>query len=187
MPNENLAPSPGVDTTPEAPAFPGSTPASPLGAQMTVDAARARRDAIIKDPVWRDRYVKGDSELAAEMRNLNLVISEQSEGNKLDQVLAGTAPLGKMEVVSGGELPTTSLMQAVEELRKSLPDEAIKELIEGAPGVSQERHDFAARLRAQLLEDREWCGHYRSGNRLYREQMTRINAVLSAPIIAEPK
>jgi hypothetical protein len=113
-----------------------------------------------------------------------MTIAEQSEGSRLDAVLSGTAALGRHEVLAHGDLPTTNLMQAVEELRKSLPDEAIRDLIEGT-GVTTERRDFAVRLRTQLLEDREWCAKYRAGSHPHREQMTRINAVISA-FNAEP-
>ena len=82
MANETAAPaSPSIDAGSSTAAFPGSTPATP-GVQLTAEAARARRDAIIKDPVWRDRYVKGDPALTAEMRALNLAISEESDGTQ---------------------------------------------------------------------------------------------------------
>jgi hypothetical protein len=95
--------------------------------QLNADAARARREAIIKDPVWRERYVNGDPALTAEMRALNLQISEETDGTKVDKILAGTAPLGRHEVIAHGELPTVDLMSAVDGLRKAgLPDEVIK-------------------------------------------------------------
>ena len=185
MANETAAPASGHDSTPAAPtapAFPGSTPATP-GVQLNADAARARRDAIIKDPVWRDRYVKGDPALTAEMRALNLPISEETDGTKVDKILAGTAPLGKMEVLAHGELPTVDLMSAVDGLRKNgLPDQIIKEIVEGTP-VTAERHREAAIIKQQLLGDKAWVAAYRDGSRLHAEQLHRVLAVLTAPIM----
>ena len=90
-------------------------------------------DAIIKDPVWRDRYVNGDPALNAKMRSLNLAISEESDGTKVDKILAGVAQLGRMEMLARGELPNVDLMNAVESLRNNgLNDQIIKEIIEGA-------------------------------------------------------
>jgi hypothetical protein len=177
----NIAPA-----APEAPAFPGSTPATPSGAQFTVEEARARRDWIIKDSVTRGRYLQGDPAITAEMRALNLTISEENAASKINQVLAGTAPLGRHEVLTGGELPTGDLMDAVQGLRKNgLPDEVIRGIIQGE-AVSAERHREAATITEQLLGDKAWCEAYRDGSRLHREQLHRVLAVLNAPISGEP-
>jgi hypothetical protein len=184
MVDQTAAPSPSIDTpaAPTAPAFPGSTPASP-GVQLNAEAAKARRDAIIKDPVWRDRYVNGDVGLREEMRALNMAISEEPDGTKVDRILAGTQPLGKMEVLAHGELPTVNLMSAVDGLRQNgLPDQVIKEIIEGTP-VTAERHREAAIIKQQLLADKAWVAAYRDGSRLHAEQLHRVLAVLTAPII----
>jgi hypothetical protein len=126
MADAPAAPSPGTPAAPEAPAFPGSVPATP-GTHLTVEEARARRDRIIKDSVTRGRFVQGDPTITAEMRALNLTISEETAGSKLDAVLSGTAALGRHEVIEHGELPTTDLMSAVDGLRKNgLPDEVIR-------------------------------------------------------------
>jgi hypothetical protein len=92
--------------------------------------------------------VQGDPTITAEMRALNLQIAEESDGSKIDQVLAGVAPLGKMEILANGELPTTAPQSAVDGLRKNgLPDQVIKEIVEGTP-VTRESH-----LEAKIIKD----------------------------------
>jgi hypothetical protein len=183
MANEPAA-LPSIDGTPAAP--PGSTPATP-GTQQTVEQARARRDWIIKDSVTRGRYTSGDPAIVAEMRSLNLAISAETAASKLDAVLSGTAALGRHEVIEHGELPTTDLMGAVQGLRQNgLPDEVIRGIIEGE-AVSPERHREAEIIKQQLLTDKAWIAAYRDGSRLHAEQLHRVLAVLTAPVIAESK
>lgn len=69
--------------------------------------------------------------------------------------------------------------------KNGLPDQIIKEVVEGTP-VTAERHREAATIKEQLLEDKEWCQRYREGSRLHREQLHLVLAVLNAPIIGQP-
>ena len=86
-------------------------------------------------------------------------------------------------MLAHGELPTVDLMSAVDGLRKNgLPDQVIKEIVEGTP-VTAERHREAAIIKQQLLGDKAWCAAYRDGSRLHAEQLHRVLAVLTAPIM----
>jgi len=164
-------------------AAPGAPPAPTLAPPTTADAARVRRAAIIADPALGEKFRKGDIALNQEMRSLNMAIAEAPTGDKLGEVLAGTATPGGFETVTGSELGTSDLMSAVDGLRKQgHSDQIIRAIIEGAP-VTPERHREAELMRERLMRDRKWLQDYRAGSSDHVQQMHNINAVLAAPVI----
>jgi hypothetical protein len=60
--------------TMEAP-FPGGGPAPGANVPMTVEGAKAQMDANMKDPDWRDKYLKGSAQHKAEFERLTKIMA----------------------------------------------------------------------------------------------------------------
>jgi hypothetical protein len=173
---------PNINPLPPAP-MPPDTPA-PAAPQTTADRARLRLNAIINDKEMSAKYRSGDIATVQEVRSLNMVISEQPSADRLGEVIAGTAAPGRVENTDDSNpLTTSELMGAVAGLREQgHMDHIIKEILTGEPGVSEERHNEALRLRTRVLADREWLQKYRAGSGEHRQMMHRLNAVIAAKI-----
>jgi hypothetical protein len=157
----------------------GTTPAA-VPPNPVADA-RARRDAMMRDKDLAAKYRRGDMATVKEFRDLNRAIVEQDLGARIDDVLAGTAPKGEFVTTRHGELTPSNYASAHDQFAPALGNQAFKDVVVGT-AVTQAQHDAAVNAKKIVMSDREWVRAYRQNSEAHRQQMTRINAVLIAPI-----
>jgi hypothetical protein len=173
-----------VTTVTSAMPAPGAPAAAP--SPNPVADAIAKRDALIADQKWGEKYRAGNLAAKQEMASLQAVITNSSTADRVDNVIRGTATGGAIEITSPERpLTTSNIRSAAEQFVPALGPEAFKDVMLGN-SVTAERKAEAANLKKQVMSDREWVRAYREGSEAHRQQMTRINAILVAPL-AEKK
>jgi hypothetical protein len=175
-----------TDITTITPAAPAPGVPAPAPSPNPVADAITRRDALIADQKWGEKYRAGDLAAKAEMAALNSTISNSTTADRVDNVINGTTTGGEIEFTSPERpLTTSNIRSAAEQFIPALGAEAFKDVMLGN-SVTAERKAEAANLKKQVMSDREWVRAYREGSEAHRQQMTRINAILVAPL-AEKK
>jgi hypothetical protein len=175
-----------TDVTTVTPAMPASGAPAAAPSPNPVADAITRRNALIADQKWGEKYRAGDLAAKQEMAVLNSTIRNSSTADRVDNVIRGTATGGTIEITSPERpLTTSNIRSAAEQFIPALGSEAFKDVMLGN-SVGAEKKAEATNLKKQLMTDREWLRAYREGSVAHREQMTRINAVLAAPL-AEKK
>lgn len=171
-----------TEVTTITPAMPVSGAPAAAPSPNPVADAITRRAALIADQKWGEKYRAGDLAAKQEMASLQAVITNSSTADRVDNVIRGTATGGEIEITSPEHpLTTSNIRSAAEQFIPALGSEAFKDVMLGTPQTA-ERKAEAANLKKQVMSDREWVRAYREGSVAHREQATRINAVLVAPL-----
>jgi hypothetical protein len=153
-------------------------PASPT----TPTEARARLDHLTTDKQWAAKFEAGDADTRREFDTLTALVAEARPGDRLDDVLAGTATLPLIETVTAGQLPTIKLMSAVDGLREAgISGDAIRQAVNGVK-VSRIEYEAGKQLHAQRVSDAEWRKRLLAGDASARREMTLMSIVLSSEI-----
>jgi hypothetical protein len=169
------------------PAMPASGAPAAAPSPNPVADAITRRDALIADQKWGEKYRAGNLAAKQEMASLQAVITNSSTADRVDNVIRGTATGGEIEITSPEHpLTTSNIRSAAEQFIPALGSEAFKDVMLGN-SVGAEKKAEATNLKKQLMTYREWLRAYREGSVAHREQMTRINAVLCAPLAEAAK
>jgi hypothetical protein len=172
--------------TPDVPA-PAGTDTALQPQQITIEQARARRNQILASKEMCEKVMSGDKDLRAELHKLNQAIASEDVGAAIQSALNGGDQGEFGNVTTKGVLSREEYAAAARNLVPAFGNaEVFKEFAAGAT-VTQARHDEAAAIKRAVLSDPEWVRNYREGSSLHREQMTRLNATLVAPIAAEQK
>jgi len=143
----------------------------------TPAAAAAKLDSLIASPEFRTKLLAAG---AAETREFHELMATKSRGgaDKLDQVIAGTAEVPLVELVTAGQLSTHNQMISAAALREiGVGDLAIRQVFEGKP-VSRTEHDAVKALRADRLSDKEWRAKFLAGDRAAVRDMAHMNIVI---------
>jgi tRNA U34 5-methylaminomethyl-2-thiouridine-forming methyltransferase MnmC len=176
-----------TDITTITPAAPASGAPAAAPSPNPVADAITRRNALIADQKFGEKYRAGDLAARQEMAVLNSTITNSSTADRVDNVIRGTATGGTIEITSPEHpLTTSNIRSAAEQFVPALGTEAFKDVMLGN-SVSAEKKAEATNLKKQLMTDREWLRAYREGSEAHRQQMTRINAILVAPLAEAAK
>jgi hypothetical protein len=144
------------------------TPATPA-------AAAAKLDSLVANPDFRTKLLAAG---AAETRQFHELMAAKSGGDKLDQVIAGTAEVPLVELVTAGQLSTYNQMISAADLREiGVGDLAIRQVFEKRP-VSRAEHDAVKALKADRLSDKEWRAKFLAGDRAAVRDMALMNIVI---------
>jgi hypothetical protein len=155
--------------------------------QITVEQARGRRNQILASKELCIKLMEGDTDLRNEMHKLNETIASEDVGSAIQSALNGLEPGEFSNITTKGILAREEYASAARHLVPAFGNaDVFKEFAAGAT-VTQARHNEAAAIKRAVLSDREWVRAYREGSVPHREQMTRLNATLVAPIAAEQK
>jgi hypothetical protein len=177
-------PEPVTNILPTAP--PQGAPAAAPSPNPVADAI-TRRDALIADQKWGEKYRAGDLAAKQEMASLQAVITNSSTADRVDNVIRGTATGGAIEITSPERpLTTSNIRSAAEQFIPALGSEAFKDVMLGTPQTA-ERKAEAANLKKQVMTGSDWMRAYRAGSEAHKQQMTRINAILVAPLAEAAK
>lgn len=160
--------------TTEAPA-----PITPLSAEdiaaMTPADAASQLERRVTDSDFRSRWLSGSGPHVQEANAL--IARKLSGGDRLDQIIAGTAEVSPFEATTGGELSTYNQMQAAGWLKDlGISDTAIREAFEGKP-VPREQYDWVMNLKADLESNPEFLKRYFKGEREAVRKMMLCNIV----------
>jgi hypothetical protein len=154
---------------------PSATPTDTAG-------AKARLDALVKDPAWAKSYWQGNPAVRREFSELTQKIAN---GNPTQDALAAPpADNFTMETTFGGELNSRARADAVAGLREmGLDDATVTQAMDGAP-VSAQELAMAKMLKAARMSDEAWISRYAKGGLLERAEMTKINLIISSAVAA---
>jgi hypothetical protein len=165
------------------PAAPPATPKEPAAStMMTVDAARTRRAEILADKAAGKRLMEGDAALRAEWDGINKTIAGTDLGTLVKSAVDGN--VNGPSVTTDGVMAPREYASAHAHLAPALGNQAFLDVVLGTP-QTQERHDEAVQIKRIVMSDRDWIRAYRTRSEAHMQQMTRINAVLVAPIIGK--
>ncbi len=138
-------------------------------------APASPEQTLLADPTWRSRYLAGGVIERQQMQEA--LTAKLGAGDRLDQVIAGTAPVHEIETVSDGALTTFKQMVAAADLRAlGISPEATRQLFEGRP-VPKSEYDAVMKFKADLLSNKEWVEKYRNRDRDAVRQMILCNIV----------
>jgi hypothetical protein len=139
--------------------------------------AKARLDALVKDPAWAKSYWEGNP---AARREFSALTQKIANGNPTQDALAAPpADNFTMETTFGGELNSRARADAVAGLREmGLDDATVTQAIDGAP-VSAQEVAMAKMMKVAKLSDAAWTDRWLKGGLLERSEMTKINVILS--------
>ena len=176
---------PAAPTAPDAPALPTSD--TTLAPAPTIEAARARRAEIVNNPELSAKYHKGDAALNKEMRELNDKIANQDTAARIQSALNNIEPGNEFaNMTTRGILARHEYASAAKDLVPALGRDAFENFAAGRATVTEAKRAEAQQMKKVVLSDKEWVSAYRSGSEAHRQQMLRINAVLSCPISDKP-
>ncbi len=148
------------------------TPAAP---PATPAEAGAKLDALSKNQDWASKVLTGSG---PHVREFNDLIAKKSGSDKLDQVIAGTAEVPLVDLVTDRQLSTYNQLIAAADLREiGVSDSAIRQIFEKKP-VSRAEYDAVKALKADRLADKEWRAKYMANDRVAVRDMALMNIVI---------
>ncbi|MGC1324251.1 MAG: hypothetical protein WA850_00760 [Xanthobacteraceae bacterium] len=137
--------------------------------------AAAKLDSLIANPEFRTKLLASG---AAETRQFHELMAAKSGSDKLDQVIAGTAEVPLVDLVTDGQLSTYNQMIAAADLRGiGVSDTAIRQVFEKKP-VSRAEWDAVKGIKADRLADKEWRAKYMANDRVAVRDMALMNIVI---------
>lgn len=146
-------------------------------APATAAEAAARLDILSADAAWSAKVLAGHGPAVREFQDL---VAKKSGGDKLDQIIAGTAEVPPFETVMGGELSTHNQMLTAGDLRDvGLSDGAIRQVFENKP-VSRAEYDAVKRLHGDRLKDADWTKKLLGGDKVAHRDLLLMQVVLNA-------
>jgi hypothetical protein len=150
--------------------------AADLGTTATPQQqAGAKLDALGKDEAWRGKLLSGDGPTVKQFHEL--MAAKSGEGNRVDQIVAGTAEVPAIQTTEGG-VPIAAAMRAAADLRElGLSDDAIKQLL-NSESVTEAEYRAVKKLRADLLADKDFVSALLSGNREALRDLLYANVVI---------
>jgi hypothetical protein len=155
-------------------------------AAPTVEAAHARRNEILNNPELSAKYFKGDVALREEVHKLNSVIADQDLASVIQSSLNGVPPSEFSNVTTDGVLAKHEYASAAQSMIPALgSSEAYEAFASGRAFVTEAKRAEAVQMKKMILSDRDWVAQYIAGSESHRQQMLRINAVLSCRIEEE--
>jgi|SRR6185437_128602 len=143
--------------------------------------AKARLDALSKDPKWRGDYLAGNGEARREFGSLTEMVARAE--SRIDEVMNGTGPAPMMEVTTPEHPFTTAeLRSAVDGLREiGLGDDVIRQVLEDYE-VSPEERRAVENLRRDRMADAEWTKKLLAGDHKAKRELTLMSIVLSSKV-----
>ena len=153
---------PAADTN--TPAADLLKPTDPATGPKTFEQWETRRAALVADPRFRERYMRGDGEAVAAMK----------------QVFAALNP--KTDPASAEEREFSQRLAALTPLRvkANLDNSCWNWVAAGGPVAAHERQR-ALELKEQFFRDKQWVARHLDGGRL-KTQMVNVNLVLSSKV-----
>ncbi len=137
--------------------------------------AAAKLDSLIANPEFRTKLLASG---AAETREFHSLMAVKSGGDRLGQIIAGTAEVPMIETVTAGQLSTYNQMISAADLREiGVGDLAIRQVFEKNP-VSRAEYDAVKTLKADRLADKEWRAKFLAGDRAAVRDMAHMNIVI---------
>jgi hypothetical protein len=147
------------DPTPApAPATPATDPAAQPA--MSVAEATSRRDEMINDPAFRDRYLNGDAEAAKEMARV-------------------TAALATPEV-KPGDASMDAQVAGLRAITKISPE--LETQIRERPPITPAEREATLALKDNLYRDQAWVARFHAGDTEAIRQAFLISVNLSSPV-----
>jgi hypothetical protein len=147
---------------------PSATPTDSIG-------AKARLDALVKDPAWAKSYWDGNPSARREFSELTEKIAN---GNPTADALAG-APPAEIEITVGGQLNSRNRAEAVAGLRElGMDNQTVLQAIDGAT-VSAHEVTMARQAKAMRMSDSAWTARYMAGGLAEKREMGLLNVILS--------
>jgi hypothetical protein len=142
----------------------------------TPAAAAEKLDSLIANPEFRTKLLASG---AAETREFHELMAAKSGGDRLGQIIAGTAEMPLLETTMNGELSTYKIATTVADLReRGLDDATIRQTITGA-SVSKAEFDAVKRLHEDRLGDADWTSKLLKGAAKERREFTLMQVVLA--------
>jgi hypothetical protein len=149
---------------------PSATPTDSAG-------AKARLDALVKDPAWAKSYWEGNPSARREFSELNAKIADGDPTQ--DALAAPSADNFRMETTFGGELNSRNRADAVAGLRQlGLDNATVAQAFDGA-AVSPQELAQAKMMKAARMSDEAYISRFMKGGLLERSEMTKINLIIS--------
>jgi hypothetical protein len=144
-------------------------------ASMSPADADAKLTELQGNEAWRGRFLEG---APTEGNTFRALMERRGPDFQLNQIAAGnTVPLPDIDTHLGSELTVRNQVLAAEALRgQGIPSEVIGQALKGEP-VSQAEFDAAAKVKADLLGNKEFVVKYLSGDREAVRQMTLLNVI----------
>jgi hypothetical protein len=139
-----------------------NAPTTPPAPTMTPQQAYARREELMRDPVWVADYLKGNPDKLKTMTELHAAMTNT-----------------KIHVGSDGIAPSR-VADTLKNFAALEPEVALQ--AEQLPAVTAEEKQAAERLRRQLMSDREWVRKYFDGGIAERATMTKISIIKASPV-----
>jgi hypothetical protein len=138
-------------------------------------AAAAKLDTLGADKAWCDKLFSGDG---AARKEFDQLVEQKSGGDRLDQIIAGTADVPLIQTTEGS-VPLGATMRDVADLqtRVGLSADAVKQLLSGAP-VSKAEYDQVKQLRADALSDADFVTRLLKNDRAAVRDLTHANIVI---------
>ena len=147
---------------------PAATPATPA-------EAGAKLDALSKNSDWASKVLTGSGPHVREFHDL---VGKKSGADKLDQIIAGTAEVPLVDLVTDGQLSTYNQLIAAADLREiGVSDTAIRQVFEKKP-VSFAEYNAVKGIKADRLADKEWRAKYMANDRVAVRDMALMNIVI---------
>ena len=151
---------------------------SPDVEAMSPEQAGAKLAELLKNPDWRDRYLKGAGPAVKEHNSLAQKKSEG--GDRLDRIVAGTEEPAWFETISpANPVSTSNLIKTASWFRDiGFNDQQIRQVLSGER-VSRAEYEAIKLWRADRIGDREWTERLLAGD----HQATR-ELLLASTVIA---
>jgi hypothetical protein len=151
-------------------------PSSPIS-----KSAEVTLDRFTSDPTLGKKLLAGDPDTNKRFHELAAQVAN-SDGRDLltEMVVHGAASeLPYADVTTANELPLREKLNAISQLRESgLNDMQILESFHGAVASPTEIARAKA-MRAQLMDDKEWCAKLLAGNFEQRRQLRLLSIILA--------
>lgn len=149
------------------------TPSPASEAQISRAEAYAKRDALMRDPVWREAYMKNDPEKVRQMKEV-LAGATRFDLNNMGETIAARETVEREQIIN-------SFRRVAD-----IPD-AVAEQIRQQTPITRAELKLAEQERAKLMADREFVKRLLSGERAARTRMALVNILLGSPVAVEAK
>jgi hypothetical protein len=162
----------GASGTAGEPGASALLPAAPATeAQLTREAAYAKRGELLKDPQFRERYLKGGAEEQRQMREVISGMTRFDLENVNDAAVARQAAEREL---------------AIDGLRRTadISDEVAQQIRDQSP-VSRDEFKKAEQEKKRLMSDKEFVTKWLAGDRAARTRMALVSVILGSRIADE--
>jgi len=137
--------------------------AEQIGA-MTPEQVGARRTAMLADPEWREKYLKGD-------------VAARTEFTEVHKRIAAAVDVGGVQARQEQEDHLAAHLQE----HAFVAPEIIQQIRERR-AVSQEEYRMARAAKARIMSDKAAVRKYLDGDAELRSRMVLINVILSSQV-----